>query len=162
MLLSSVPFLRHNSDQRLVILVVEDSDHDFVALTRSLKQCAFTQPLYRVSNGEEALDYLHRRGDYGDPIAAPRPTLILVDLNLPGMDGREVIRQVKQDDALKHIPVIALTSSANAKDIELCYRYGANSYMLKPIGVELFQANVRTLLQYWFHSSVLPENEPPL
>ncbi len=141
-----------------VILVVEDSDEDFTAFTRALRDASFVCSLYRACNGDDALDYLHRQREYANPTISPRPALVLVDLNLPGTDGREVIEHIKQDRLLKSIPVIALTTSSSPKDIEACYQYGVNCYMLKPIGVEALRKTIRNFLDYWFNTVVLPNS----
>jgi CheY-like chemotaxis protein len=144
------------SDSNQIILVVEDSDEDFAAFTRVMRTSAFKNPVYRVEDGEEALDYLYQTGSYSKPSTAPRPTVILLDLNLPGTDGREIIQQVKQDEALKSIPIVVFTTSSNPKDIETCYRYGVNSYLLKPIGSQALINTIQDFFHYWFEVTVLP------
>jgi CheY-like chemotaxis protein len=146
----------NNPNHSYVILVVEDSDEDFTALTRALQEASFVCSVYRACDGDDALDYLYRQGEYANPATSPRPALILVDLNLPGTDGREIIEQIKQDDLLKSIPTIALTTSSSPKDIEACYQYGVNCYMLKPIGMEALRKTIRNFLDYWFDTVVLP------
>ncbi|GAB1542756.1 response regulator [Scytonema sp. NUACC21] len=153
---SSVPVPLNVHSANCTILVVEDSDEDFTALKRALREAACFYPVYRACNGDDALDYLHHQGEYSNPMTSPRPAIILVDLNLPGTDGREVIEQIKQDCTLKSIPVVALTTSSSPKDIEACYQYGVNSYMLKPIGVEALKQTIRNFLHYWFDTVVLP------
>ncbi len=139
--------------------MVEDSNEDYTAFMRMIQEFSVTHPVYRACDGEDALDYLYRQGNYADSAISPRPSLILMDLNLPGTDGREVIQQIKQDADLQSIPIVALTTSSNPKDIEACYRYGVNSYLLKPIGVEALRNTIRVFFQYWFESVVLPTNE---
>ena len=146
----------NNCKLRKFILVVEDSDEDFTALERMLKRIKAKVNIYRVCDGEEALDYLYRQKDYTDPENFPRPSVILLDLNLPGTDGREVIKQVKEDDALKAIPIVVLTTSANPQDIQDCYLHGANSYMLKPMGVEELRYTIEDFLHYWLDAVILP------
>ncbi|MEB3339043.1 MAG: response regulator [Leptolyngbyaceae bacterium] len=143
-------------DPNQIILVVEDSDEDFAAFTRVMQTSGLKNPVYRVEHGEEALDYLYQTGSYSEPSTAPRPTVILLDLNLPGTDGREIIQQVKQDDTLKSIPIVVFTTSSNPKDIEICYRYGANSYLLKPIGSQALINTIQDFFHYWFEATVLP------
>jgi CheY-like chemotaxis protein len=139
------------------ILAIEDSDEDFEALRRMLKKASVVNPLYRCSDGDEALDFLYHRGNYEDSTKAPRPSLILLDLNLPGTDGRELLAQIKQDENLKIIPVVVFTTSANPKDVELCYRYGVSGYTTKPVDVERLQRFIQTLIDYWFDTVVLPD-----
>ncbi len=89
---------------------------------------------------------------------APRPGLILLDLNLPGTYGREVLRRIKQDDDLKSVPVVIFTTSNNPKRIEGCYRQGVNSYIIKPMDFGLLKRSIQTLLEYWFDITILPQN----
>jgi CheY-like chemotaxis protein len=138
------------------LLIVEDSNEDFEAFRRSLSQYSSTIPLYRCIDGDQALAFLKRNPPYTDPKTSPRPGLILLDLNLPGTDGREVLRQIKQDEDLKTILVVVFTTSNNPKDIAACYRQGANSYIIKPMDFKLLKHSVQTLLSYWFEITVLP------
>ena len=108
-------------------------------------------------NGEQALAFLYRTGSYVDPKSAPRPGMIVLDLNLPGIDGREVLRRIKQDKSLKTIPVVVFTTSNNPKDIEDCYQYGVNSYMIKPINFAQLKRDVQLLVDYWFEVTTLPD-----
>jgi CheY-like chemotaxis protein len=142
----------------LPLLVVEDSDEDFEAFGRFIKKSAISNPVYRCIDGEDALDFLYHQGDYQDSPQAPRPSIILLDLNLPGTDGREVLEQIKQDEKLKTIPVIIFTTSSNPKDIETCYRFGVNSYILKPMNVNKSKEVMQSIVNYWFNTVVLPED----
>jgi CheY-like chemotaxis protein len=141
------------------ILLVEDSDEDYAITKRSFAKAGLVNPLYRVSDGEQALDYLYRRGSYSDPASAPRPGVVLLDLNLPGTDGREVLKVVKQDEFLRKIPVIVLTTSSAEDDIQMCYDAGANSYIVKPVELENFIDAVARLRDYWFKIVILPKFE---
>lgn len=119
------------------VLVVEDSDDDYEALTRALSAYGNEMPsLCRCEHGQQALDYLHRQGAFQDPLDAIRPALVLLDLNMPGIDGHKVLAEVKGDASLKSIPVIIMTTSHDERDIEACYRMGANTYVQKPISPE--------------------------
>lgn len=138
------------------VLTIEDSDEDFEAFMRALRFLNLTFPVQRAGDGDEALAYLYQTGDYARSEAAPRPDLIFMDLNLPGTDGREVIQEIKQNEQLKSIPVIVLTTSSNPKDVESCYRYGANSYILKPMGTKALAGTLQTCINYWFTLSLLP------
>ncbi|ARV57574.1 two-component system response regulator [Nostocales cyanobacterium HT-58-2] len=138
------------------VLIVEDSNEDFEALQRFLQRSPFRIPIQRCVNGEQALAFLYRTGSYSCSKSAPRPGLIVLDLNLPGTDGREVLRRLKQDDNLKSIPVVVFTTSNNPKDIEDCYQYGVNSYIVKPIDFEQLKRNMQTLIDYWFKVTMLP------
>ncbi len=141
------------------LLIVEDSDEDFSTLVRIMQELQFQHPVYRAYDGEEALDYLYHRGPYADPQMAPRPAVILMDLNLPGTDGREVIMQVKQDQNLKSIPIVVLTTFNNPRDVSSCYQFGINSYMLKPMGIPALRQTIQSFLHYWFEAIVLPTDQ---
>lgn len=149
----------NNSAQPLAksLLVIEDSDEDFEALGRMMRQATVSNPVYRCVDGDDALDFLYHVGDYEDRTRSPRPSLILLDLNLPGTDGREVLEQIKQDEQLKTIPVVVFTTSANPKDIEVCYRCGVNGYILKPMDIGKLKRRIQTFIDYWFEAVTLPE-----
>jgi len=138
------------------LLVVEDSDADFDALKRLLTKMGFSNPIYRAEDGEDAIDFIFHLGEYKDEEIAPKPTLVLLDLNLPGTDGREVLAKVKEDENLKAIPIIIFTTSPNPKDVETCYKWGANSYMLKPMKMSDLQASLETFIVHWFEVVLLP------
>ncbi|HKB41694.1 MAG TPA: response regulator [Gemmataceae bacterium] len=140
------------------ILLVEDSPEDYEVTVRAFRKANLLNPVFRCQDGEEALDYLYRRGRYVDPTSAPRPGLVLLDLNLPGTDGRQVLAQIKSDAQLRTIPVIVLTTSADERDIESCYRSGANSYVQKPVSLDAFLRSVQLLKSYWFEVAILPRS----
>ncbi|GER89265.1 hypothetical protein KDW_34270 [Dictyobacter vulcani] len=104
------------------ILIVEDTDEDFEMILWALKKLSITTPIYRCEDGDEALDFLRHRGKYTDSTLAPRPALILLDLNLVLLNGQEVLSQIKLDDELKMIPVVVWTTSDDPKDIEVCFK----------------------------------------
>ncbi len=141
------------------ILLVEDSPEDYETTVRSLKKAGLKNPIMRCADGEEALDYLHKRGQYGSQDSAPRPGIVLLDLNLPGTDGREVLEEMKQDASLKTIPVVVLTTSADERDIEQCYRSGANSYIQKPVDLDGFVQSMTRMKDYWFEVVILPRED---
>lgn len=142
------------------ILIVEDNDDDFFATARAFKKVELVNPVQRCTNGDQALDYLFRRGEFSDPDKAPRPGIVLLDLNLSGTDGRQVLRAVKADPDLKKIPVIVLTTSRARQDIERCYADGANSYIQKFMDMVGFVQAITRLKEYWFEVAILPkENE---
>ncbi len=138
------------------LLVVEDSDEDFAAFERIVRRLSFTHPIYRCGDGDQALDFLHRTGDYADPDRVPRPSLILLDLNLPGTDGREVLGEVKQHEDLKTIPIVVFTTSSNPRDIETCYKQGVNGYIIKPIDIQKLTRTIQLIVEYWFEAVTLP------
>lgn len=141
------------------LLVIEDSDEDFEAFGRMIRRSAVTNPIYRCIDGDDALDFLYRTGEYINPAIAPRPGIILLDLNLPGTDGREVLEEIKQDDDLKIIPVVVFTTSSNPRDIEACYRHGVSGYIVKPIDINQLMRTVQNFINYWFEAVVLPDRQ---
>src|SRR5262245_2699287 len=140
------------------ILLVEDSPEDYEVTVRAFRKANLVNPVFRCQDGEEALDFLYRRGRYAAPARSPRPGLILLDLNLPGTDGRQVLAQVKADAQLRSIPVVVLTTFADERDIEGCYRAGANSYVQKPVSLDAFLRSVQLLKNYWFEVAILPRS----
>ncbi len=138
------------------ILVVEDSDDDFYALTRAFRKSGLRNAVHRCSNGDQAVDYLFRRGAFSDPETSPRPGVVLLDLNLPGLDGRDVLKAVKADPDLRKIPVIVLTTSRAEQDIEGCYAQGANTYIQKPVDLKGFFQAIARLKDYWYEVAILP------
>lgn len=139
------------------VLVVEDSLEDFTALGRAFRKHALQNPVLRCEDGDQALDYLLGYG-HRPPWPAVLPALILLDLNMPGTDGRAVLDQAKHDPRLSSIPIIIFSSSANAHDIEECYRLGANSYVTKPIGYSALEEKVQQIVRYWLSTVELPVN----
>jgi CheY-like chemotaxis protein len=139
------------------ILLVDDSPEDRNATIRAFKRSGFDEPIVNCGDGDDALDYLYRRGNYSDPEKAPRPSLILLDLNLPGTDGREVLEQVKTDRQLRDIPVVVLTTSSDPRDVNASYQAGANSYIQKPIDRDGLYNTVQYLKDYWFDVVILAE-----
>ena len=137
------------------VLLVEDNDNDAELTLAMLKKCEPAIGVEVVRDGEEALDYLHRRGAYatrpqGDPV------IVLLDLKMPKVTGVEVLREVKSDDKLKCIPVVMLTSSREAQDLRECYRLGANGYVVKPVDAKHFTQAITNIGAYWTAT-----NEPP-
>ncbi len=142
------------------ILVVEDSPEDFQTTKWGLEKAGLQNPLVHCQDGDFALDYLYRRGPFTDPHSAPRPSLILLDLNLPGTDGREVLESIKKDENLRTIPVIVLTTSKDPRDVHQCYLAGANSYVQKPVGLDGFVQTMQRLKQWWLEVAVYPADTP--
>ena len=136
------------------ILLVEDSPEDFETAVRAFRRSGLKNPIIRCSDGDEALDFLFRRGRFAD---APRPGVVLLDLNLPGTDGREVLAEIKGASHLKHIPVIVLTTSSDDRDVQACYKAGASSYIQKPVDLEGFMRAIERLNDYWFEVVILPK-----
>jgi chemotaxis family two-component system response regulator Rcp1 len=138
------------------LLLVEDSDADAVALERIARRLPSPLPLVRVRDGESALDYLYQRGTYA---SAPRPALVLLDLHMPGMGGREVLSRLKADLRLRCLPIIIFSSSKEPLDVEGAYADGANSYLFKPEPGEQLEAAARALQAFWLHAARLPGAE---
>lgn len=135
------------------ILLVEDNEGD-VRLTReALREGHLRNILHVVGDGESALDFLYRRGEYA---AATRPDLILLDLNLPRRDGREVLADIKRDPSLKRIPVVVLTTSRAEEDLVRSYDLHANCFITKPVDFDQFIQVVKTIENFWFTIVVLP------
>jgi two-component system, chemotaxis family, response regulator Rcp1 len=138
------------------ILLIEDNPMDVLITQEALKDARVRNRLSVVENGEEAMDFLRHRGKYADE---PLPDLILLDLNLPKKDGREVLEEVKADPVLKHIPIVILTSSEAKEDILKSYRLHCNCFITKPVDLEQFTSVVRSIEDFWFAIVTLPHNE---
>ena len=139
-----------------IILMADDDDDDRLLAQDALSECQLDGALHFVENGEDLLDYLWRRGKYGPPVEAPRPGLILLDLNMPRKDGREALREIKADPELRRIPVVVLTTSKADTDIGAIYELGANSFISKPFQFEALVNVMKVLGQYWFKTVELP------
>jgi two-component system response regulator len=141
------------------ILLVEDNQDDYEATLRSLKRNHFLNPVQWCKSGQEALDYLNINGSHAPSAVSRKPDLILLDLNMPGIDGRQVLQVIKTDAALKSIPVVILTTSADSKDIDQCYQIGASTYIQKPVSFEGLTQAIGTMKDYWFGIALLPHQE---
>ena len=146
-------------DKQVEILLVEDNPNDAELCIRSLQKHNLANRLEWLKDGAEALDYLFARGDYSERDKRSCPRVILLDLRLPRVDGLEVLRQIKADDALKVIPVVVLTSSKEECDITDSYQLGVNSYISKPVKFEEFAKTVADLGMYWMLLNRAPENK---
>src|SRR6478735_3799529 len=140
-----------------ITIVLADDDADDRMLARdALAEARLANDLFFVQDGEELLDFLRRRGRYADPAAAPRPGLILLDLNMPRKDGREALAEIKADPDLRRIPVVVLTTSKAEEDIYRTYDLGANSFITKPVTFEGLVAVMRDIGRYWIEIVELP------
>lgn len=135
------------------ILLVEDNPGDVRLTLEALKEARIYNKINVASNGVEAIDYLRRKGDFAD---ATRPDLILLDLNLPKKDGREVLQEIKHDDELKRIPVVVLTTSKAEEDILRSYNLHANCYITKPVDLDQFMRVVQSIQDFWLTIVRLP------
>lgn len=140
----------------LQILVVDDDDADALMISEALESGETNAIVKRVVDGREALDYLRRVGRFAD---AHRPDLILLDLNMPRMDGRETLAAIKSDDKLKAIPVVILTTSGATPDIVSSYQHRANAYVTKPFGLDDFESTVRQIDRFYGEVAVLPHTD---
>ncbi len=148
---------QHAIQPHQTILIVEDSEIDFEATLRALRKNGLGNPIMHCEDGDEALDFLYRRAEHKDS-ELERPAIILLDLNMPGTDGREVLEDIKANEELKNIPVIVLTTSTDERDINKCYEYGANSYVQKPVSMDGFLDAVRRIKEFWFEVAVFPRD----
>jgi CheY-like chemotaxis protein len=138
------------------ILLVEDNDND-VALTReSFKRCKILVNLHHVNDGEDCMAFLRKQGEYA---TAPTPDLILLDLNMPRMDGREVLAEIVADETLSSIPVVVLTTSSDEMEVLKMYKLRCSSYIVKPLDFDQFLQAVRLIAEYWFTVVVLPTDK---
>jgi len=141
----------------VVILLVEDDQADQKLIKTSLKSQLVANDLYVVNTGEEGMDFLHQRGDYSSVV--PRPDLILLDLNMPGMGGKEFLKRIKDDKNLKQIPVIIVTTSDLEKDIIDSYDLQASGYVRKPVTLDGFKEVMKKIGEYWFVLCKRPPKE---
>jgi CheY-like chemotaxis protein len=135
------------------ILLVEDNEGDARLVREAMRDIKMANALHRVADGEAAMEFLNRKGRYAD---VPRPDIILLDLNLPKKDGRQVLSEIKTDDDLKEIPVVILTVSSAEEDILKTYNLHANCYITKPIDLEQFMKVVKSIENFWFTIVQLP------
>jgi CheY-like chemotaxis protein len=138
------------------ILVVEDNPNHAELITGSIREANVLNKIYCFDNGIEVLDFLRKEGKYKDSDNYQRPGLILLDLKLPGMNGKEILKILKSDERTKTIPVVILTSSSQDKDIDECYKLGANSYITKPVTFGDFIEKVKSIPIYWILLNKIP------
>ena len=141
----------------ITILLADDDEEDRMLTSDALNESRVVNDLRFVEDGEDLLDYLYRRGKY-DADSAPRPGLILLDLNMPRKDGREALREIKADPDLRRIPIVVLTTSKAEEDIYRTYDLGANSFIAKPVKFESLVALMKEIKRYWIEIVELPLN----
>ena len=140
------------------ILIVEDSDDDFEATERALRRVAnLPNMIRRCHDGLEAWEYLTGKPISNSPLPPTRPGLVLLDLNMPGLDGRKLLQRMREHPELRSIPVVIMTTSGESEDVEACYRSGANSYVHKSASWSEFSQEIRHLYEYWFQVALLPK-----
>jgi CheY-like chemotaxis protein len=145
-----------NERKPIVILLADDDEEDRMLACDALAESRLSNEISCVTDGEDLMDYLHRRGKYSPPAVAPRPGLILLDLNMPKKDGREALREIKSDPTLRQIPVVVMTTSKAEEDIFHSYDSGASSFISKPVTFEGLIEVMKALGRYWFEIVDLP------
>ncbi len=135
------------------ILLVEDNPADALIAREALSEAKLINTIHLAEDGVEALEFLHRQGKFA---AAPRPDLILLDLNLPRKNGREVLAEIKEDEQLKSIPVVVLTTSSAEEDVLQSYKLHANCYVIKPVEFDRFVKAIQSIRHFWFSVVTLP------
>ena len=142
-----------------IILIADDDEDDRLLAEEALRESRLANELRFVQDGEELMDYLLQRGEYAEEGAAPRPGLILLDLNMPRKDGREALEEIKSHDQLRHIPVVILTTSRAEEDVFQSYDLGVNSFITKPVSFEGLVEVMMLLGRYWFETVELPPGQ---
>ena len=139
-----------------LLLVAEDSDEDFEILEYLMRELNVQNPIYRCEDGREILEFLQiDKNELRPPKSMP--AVILLDLNMPGIDGRQVLTLLKQDEAFQEIPVVVLTTSMNPQDIDFCYQQGANGYLIKPMDMDDLETTIRAFIGFWLEVNIPPQ-----
>lgn len=154
-----LPIARRQGTRPPVILVVEDNPADADLIREALEGSAYDTELRDVRDGQAALDFLRHETPFED---APTPDLILLDLNMPGLDGRAVLAIVKHDPELRHIPVVVFSGSSAPDDVLCAYELRANCYVTKPVGLRQFMAALRAIERFWVGVACLPSQQAPV
>lgn len=147
-----------NSNKNHLILMAEDDADDQLLVQDAFAECGNGDEVRFVSDGEELVDYMMRRGKYQNAADSPRPDLILLDLNMPRKDGREALKEIRADTALRRVPVVVFTTSRADTDIEKVYELGANSFITKPAAFDTLVKTMSEITSYWFGVVELPAN----
>ncbi|HEX38307.1 MAG TPA: response regulator [Candidatus Cloacimonetes bacterium] len=142
-----------NEQEAMRVLLISSDEADITIVKEVLSESNFLRELYVVRDGEESLDFLFKHKNYID---VPTPDLILLDLDLPNKNAREVLKEIKHDDILRLIPVVVLATSNSQYDINECYSLHANSYIIKPVDLDNFNETIRKIEEFWFTCSSLP------
>lgn len=141
---------------RIVLVMVDDDEDDCLLVEAALYEALLKCDFRCVENGLDMVDYLHRRGRFIEPESSPRPDIILLDLNMPKMNGRDLLKVVKNNTEFRSIPVIVLTTSAAEEDVAFCYDLGANTYITKQRSFEGLLASIKVIKEYWLETATLP------
>jgi len=149
----------HNLTRPFTIVLADDDEDDRLLAQDAMAAAGSHYACTTVSDGQELLDFLRHSGKYEITKAMPLPSVILLDLNMPILDGRETLKQLKQDPVLSSIPVVILSTSANDEDIQQGYHLGASSYMIKPTEFSTLVDMMKTFNQYWFECAAIPKNQ---
>ncbi len=140
----------------VTILMADDSSDDRFLAREALRESLVVNDLREVEDGEELMDYLHRRGEYSNPESSPRPGLILLDLNMPRKSGREALEEIKEDENLRRIPIVVLTTSEDEADIIASYDLGVSSFITKPVTFERLVEIMKAFGKYWIEIVSIP------
>ena len=146
-----------SKNNNIVILMADDDEDDQLMARDAFETNRLHNVLYFVKDGIELMDYLRRQGKFSDPSTSPRPGLILLDLNMPLMDGREALKEIKSDSELHSIPIVVLTTSKAEEDIIKTYEYGVNSFITKPVTFQGLVEAIKQIGIYWFEIVELPD-----
>jgi CheY-like chemotaxis protein len=138
------------------LLVIEDSQEDFTTLLRMIQQLNYQLKIQHFLNGDEALDFLLKNGKEEENTDRSLPNLILLDLNLPGTDGRDILKAIKTDEYLRMIPVVIFTTSGSDRDVIGCSQNYANSYVIKPMDLNQMKSKLNIILKHWFEVHTMP------
>ena len=141
----------------ITILLADDDEDDRLLAKEALEESRMANDLRTVNDGVELIEYLNREGRFADPSQSPTPGLILLDLNMPRIDGREALKTIKSSERLRRIPVVVLTTSKSEEDVYRTYDLGVNSFITKPVSFEELVRVMRSLQSYWFQIVKLPE-----
>lgn len=141
----------------LPILIIEDNHDDYESIVRIFSHLHVSNPIYRIVLGTDCLDYLQRKMSHQKRVDEPLPALILLDLHLPAINGFEILQEIKTNPLFRHIPVIVLSTSTNARDVRKCYELGANGYMVKDVDYDRYRDSMRSLSEFWLRYALLPE-----
>ncbi|MCL1465207.1 response regulator [Argonema galeatum] len=148
--------------KKFTMVIANDDENACFLIEEALQEVPLAMNIYFVEDGEELLDYLYCRGQYASPNLYPRPDLILLDLNMPRLNGREALKEIKSNPKWRHIPIVILTTSRQEKDIFNCYSLGANSFIVKPLTFKELVKVMTCLCRYWFEIVSLPSDPTSL